>query len=634
MLSVSEEIKNLFLKNNLTLDTFKKFKLTFYGEQLYPSETVYPNKKLFPGPSQPQLVIENDQIESESLTITETLSETEDLKFGSCESAKLEIIVADVGKDVTGQEFALTVEIGGYELALGIYIVKSFVRQADRRKRKIVAYDQMKRFDIDVSSWYNALTFPMALKELRASLMTYVGVEENVDVDYLLNDYIMLNKGADIEEMSGRDLIVMIEEINGVFGHIDRNGVFQHVYLCPTDNLYPSQILFPRTDLYPGKYDKSINVDLTELGPSNYYDVQWEDYTVKSIDSLVISGEDGYPIARYGEGDNGYTIEGNFLLYDMLNSELIEIAYNIFGMISGRSYVPVKSYRGIGLPWVEVGDTLSITTNEQEINTYVLNRTLKGMQALADEYAAEGNEVREFDNSLSRRFTTFQNKARATFKVLDEEIDLRVTYGDVINAINVSTEGIKIQANNISLEGIVTANENFKVLEDGSIEAVNGKFSGDISASHISGTTISGGEVIPFEAQTGKVSIGDFDVNDEYGRHIFQSYDECTGMSTGDISTGEWFLWAGYGYGSGSEDCVFLVNDGQVRVEGELILNGRNILDIIEEYAGSGCDGDTSCSGDCGVDTGCTGDYICGADCTEDTSCDPHFSEGPGCVTT
>lgn len=41
---------------------------------------------------------------------------------------------------------------------------------------------------------------------------------------------------------------------------------------------------------------------------------------------------------------------------------------------------------------------------------------------------------------------------------------------------------IFLKAENIKLEGLVTANENFKILEDGSIEAVNGKFSGKLEA--------------------------------------------------------------------------------------------------------------------------------------------------------
>lgn len=42
---------------------------------------------------------------------------------------------------------------------------------------------------------------------------------------------------------------------------------------------------------------------------------------------------------------------------------------------------------------------------------------------------------------------------------------------------------IKLTADNIQLEGLVTANGNFKILEDGSVEAVNGHFSGVLETS-------------------------------------------------------------------------------------------------------------------------------------------------------
>lgn len=41
---------------------------------------------------------------------------------------------------------------------------------------------------------------------------------------------------------------------------------------------------------------------------------------------------------------------------------------------------------------------------------------------------------------------------------------------------------IKLTADHIKLEGLITANGNFKILEDGSIEATNGKFKGEIIA--------------------------------------------------------------------------------------------------------------------------------------------------------
>ena len=45
-----------------------------------------------------------------------------------------------------------------------------------------------------------------------------------------------------------------------------------------------------------------------------------------------------------------------------------------------------------------------------------------------------------------------------------------------------SNSDILLKAKNINLEGLVTANGNFKILEDGSIEATNGKFAGEINA--------------------------------------------------------------------------------------------------------------------------------------------------------
>lgn len=60
----------------------------------------------------------------------------------------------------------------------------------------------------------------------------------------------------------------------------------------------------------------------------------------------------------------------------------------------------------------------------------------------------------------------------------------------VVSAINLSQEGVKINANKITLEGVVTANQNFKILLDGSIEAKNAKFSGSITGSSISGSSL------------------------------------------------------------------------------------------------------------------------------------------------
>lgn len=67
---------------------------------------------------------------------------------------------------------------------------------------------------------------------------------------------------------------------------------------------------------------------------------------------------------------------------------------------------------------------------------------------------------------------------------------------------------IKLTADNIKLEGLVTANGNFKILEDGSIETINGKFLGEVVA--ISGKL---GGTRQYNYETGEYEIaGGFEI--------------------------------------------------------------------------------------------------------------------------
>ena len=80
---------------------------------------------------------------------------------------------------------------------------------------------------------------------------------------------------------------------------------------------------------------------------------------------------------------------------------------------------------------------------------------------------------------------------QASIEVSLNKIALNYVSKDgVVSAINLSDETAQIKANKIQLEGVVTVNGNFKVGLDGSIEAHNGKFSGDIEAAKISGSHI------------------------------------------------------------------------------------------------------------------------------------------------
>lgn len=697
MLDIPEEIKKIYRLDNNSKEYSKKLKLRFYNDDvdvLYPYETLWPADDLYPeehGEESLWLLIENDRIDTESLNITESLSSSEDMEFGSCESAMFEITVADVIEDVTGREFTATIEVGGYEMAFGIYTVESFVRQADRRKRKITAYDRMRKFDIDVAGWYNELVFPMTIKQFRDSLCEYIGVPQNQQT--LLFDDMEISKTIEPEQISGRNVLQAICQINGCFGHIDKTGQLVYVMLQQT-GLYPAEDLFPEETLYPSEYGG----DGKPVEDVDYYkDLQYEDYLVGGITGLTIRQEEGDIGANVGTGENPYIIEGNFLVYGKSAVELLNIAQSLLPHISGRVYKPAK-LQCYAMPWLEVGDAVRAQTRDDMVETFVMKRTMKGIQAMMDAIEATGAKQREEQfginkkiiqlegktaviitnvDEVSARVTNLKEETEAQFKITadrisaevaratgveeslssritveagritsevtrattaegtlssritqtEKDITLKVSVGDVTRQLN---SELKITGNSIELTtGHFTVNaKNVSVDAKGNAN-FSGKVTGaEISGGTITGTNINGGDQIPFKATKGQVQIGDFYVDDEYGRHIFQSTDEVTGMSTGDISYGEWFLWAGYGYGSGSNNTVFAVNEGQVRIEGHLILNGRNIMDIINSSGGGGCSYDEdcdsscdSCSDSCSSDGGVCPTYYPG--CQGDGGCGP-----------
>lgn len=77
--------------------------------------------------------------------------------------------------------------------------------------------------------------------------------------------------------------------------------------------------------------------------------------------------------------------------------------------------------------------------------------------------------------------------------------------GTLQSFVGASAEGVFIKAGSIKLEGLVTANGNFRILEDGSIEAANGVFKGEIEATSgtIGGFEIGRNRIGAVASQTG-----------------------------------------------------------------------------------------------------------------------------------
>lgn len=418
MLDVPEFVKHRCRGDNNRAETVRHLELSFFNggvDTLYPANDLYPADNLYPSDAgTPWLTIPMSQICAETLNLTESLSTGSNIVWGSCEAAKFVVTVADVEEEIEGREFTATLSIGDYKMAYGIYVVDSVVKQADRRKRKITAYDRMIKFDVDVSDWYHAM-YPTddtthTIQELRDSLCEHIGVPQQQTV--LINDEMVVGKTISPESVCGRDVLKAICEINGVFGHFDRTGMLTYISLQDT-GLYPSDTLYPGDDLYP----QSGWAAAEEL--EYYRSITYEDYLIDGIDRVRVRQEVGDIGAVVGSGSNTYVVEGNFLTYGLGSADLTKLAWSIYDSIAGKTYRPAKivSY---AMPWIEVGDGLRAITTDTEIATFVLTRTMSGIQAMMDTVEAKGTKTQGQSFGIQNEIIQLKGKTAVIVRNVDE----------------------------------------------------------------------------------------------------------------------------------------------------------------------------------------------------------------------
>lgn len=368
-----------------------------------------------------QIHITNNELHQEQFELTESLCSESELTFGSCEAGMVKFTVSNIFSGLKDKWITIQMVLAGNmanPFQIGRYKVYSDTPEADRTKRDIVAYDALyDMINADVAEWYNTLLpdkdSTTTMKALRDSFFGYFGIEQ-ADIQ-LANDDMKVGKTVEPEELSGATVLNCICEINGCFGHIGRDGRFHYIYLeQEIQGLYPRNDLYPADDLYP-REPKS-----TRIGKNLYISARYEDFLVKSIDKLQIRKEEDDIGVIVESGTNAYVIQDNFLVYGKGNEELTGIANNIYEKIRGIIYRPF-SVDCKGNPCIEVGDAVRLPTRYEIIESYVLKRTLKGIQALRDNYEAAGEEYRSTQvNSVHKSIIQLKGKTNVLTRTIEE----------------------------------------------------------------------------------------------------------------------------------------------------------------------------------------------------------------------
>lgn len=422
MISIADKIKNLYKKVNSN-EVTKDYKIAIGTVSLSNKDLVYGSFKL-----------------------EQKLCSADTLTFGECNAAMVQFQCASSIGDVKGKDLVLQQSISASStsgtLDLGAYVIDSCEITENKKYRTITAYDNIYKFNANVSDWYEKLTFPISMINMFKSLCAYVGVKHNVSS--LINGTLMIDKTISADDLQGITVLKCIAELNGGFFRANGKGIIEFVQL-------------------------SANTAQEEIEVKLYSSLKKEDYATLVYDKLNIRMEDGDIGVISGSGDNAYIIEDNFLIYGKGSALLQPVSDKIFNVIKNISYVPFTSTQ-IGLPYIQVGDYIKYDTLTGSFSSFILTRTQSGTQILKDTIETKGTEKTCETFGVQKEIIKLKGKSNVLTRSIEEtkqiisDLDTKLTDNystttDMKSAIEQSASGIKQEVNketDIKLEEVVS----------------------------------------------------------------------------------------------------------------------------------------------------------------------------------
>lgn len=358
-----------------------------------------------------------------------------------------------------------------------------FQADAPARRRasqvSLLARDRMARFDVEAGPFLGALRYPTTLGALLAGLCAYVGVP--LATTSFINSTRLLD-GAPMEAagLTCREVLGFVAEAACAFARMTREGELELAW---------------------------FGAEPVRLPMEQYFSLDVAEYQVQPIDKLQVLATQNDIGVVLGNGSNGYQILDNPYLYGGTDAQIRALAAPIYNRLAAfPAFCPITA-RAVCDWAIQAGDVITLTLRGTDYRLPVYRQTIEWdgggarviyestgsatrpvMSATNRRVWAQKRAVHELTvdvDGLSSRISNAEGSVTSlgvTVNGLTTEVRKKVGNDEIISRINQSAEKITIQAKKIALEGIVTANSRFKILEDGSMEAVNGKFSGKITA--------------------------------------------------------------------------------------------------------------------------------------------------------
>ena len=366
MINVTTQTKNAFLANSV-------------GKHLVVS---------FPDIS---LTFTDDDIVSESMALTQIIEKSGLLTFKGCNASKFELSLLDFEQDVRGERVTVSIQAGNTEY---ITIFDGIVDEQNNQNHedatvKIVAYDKLYTVgEIDVTAWYAGLTFPMTVKQFRDSFFNHIGLAQET-VSLPCDNLTMSRMTSADVQLTAKYVMQSICQTNARFGLL-REGIFSYIKL-------------------------STNVT-TELSENQFINVDYDPYLMEPITKVSVLDDSGVTEETYGSGNNVLKIEGNMVAYAVDRALCAELIYDeVSGLTMNSARLNL-----IGLPFMECGDYVELSTAKNDIGMFILSRTLKGIQGLYDSYDSTVEQYMHEVGSLARELIRQNGRINHFYRDLEE----------------------------------------------------------------------------------------------------------------------------------------------------------------------------------------------------------------------
>lgn len=351
-------------------------------------------------------VIVEDDIVSEEFRLEESICSQEDMKFGLCEASHVQFTMYENDdipdlKDVEIVIYIYFNEDSSTLFKVGTYVVDEDKLAADKAIREVSAYDILYYLrDYDITEWYETYfdttteQYPLGrIGAVRNSLFDWLAedVEDFAvaqETRTLVNDDFLIERSIESDTITFGFFMSKLLEANGAFGHINRDGKFDYIYLDSWQN------------------DPVLTIEEENL----LLPFSCEDFNTWSIGYVSVYDQNNKRLIKYGSSQyrhpSIYNVIDNFVFTNNAkradwDDDFHDAVVNLREAVSHHRY-RVFDCNTLGNLCYEVGDRVDVkwpvydaegeVERERHIITYILERVFTGIQGFRDNYVAKGHK--------------------------------------------------------------------------------------------------------------------------------------------------------------------------------------------------------------------------------------------------